>query len=100
VQGSELQAQGSELRRRASDAWPQASELHCASNKGFAARQKALRAKLRASIELKNGSKYKLRELARKALRFARKDQSLAVQTSMPCAPSKKTCGNGFLPCR
>ncbi|NMQ29484.1 hypothetical protein E4Q23_17945 [Candidatus Accumulibacter phosphatis] len=93
VQGSELRVKGAELRA-------QGSELHGASNKSFAARQKALRARLRASIELKNGSKDKLRERAREALRFARKDQSLAVQTSMPCTPSKKACGNGFLPCR
>jgi hypothetical protein len=66
----------------------------------LAAKQKALRAKLRGSIEMKNSSKYKLRDLARKALHFARKDQSLAVQASMLCAPSKKACGPGFLACR
>jgi len=48
---------------------------------------------------MKNSIKCKLRDLARKALYFARKDQSLAVQASLPCAPSTRACGQGFLPC-
>jgi methyl-accepting chemotaxis protein len=64
--------------------------------KRLAAKQKALRAKLRGSIEMKSSIKYKLRDLVRKALHFARKDQSLAVQASMLCAPSKKAGGQGF----
>jgi hypothetical protein len=66
----------------------------------LAAKQKALPAKLRGSIKMKNGSKYKFRELAHKALYFARKDQSLALQAFLLCAPSKKACGKGFLACR
>jgi len=66
----------------------------------LAARQKALPAKLRGAIEMKNGSKYKLSDLVRKALYFARKEQSLAMQAFLPCASSKKACRRGFFPCR
>jgi hypothetical protein len=107
AQGSELRAKSSELRWQASDAWPQASELRCAWIKALAAKKKALHAKLRGSIDMKSSIKYRLRDLVRKALHFARKDQSLAVQASMLCTSRKKAGGPGFLagprsaePCR